>query len=142
MDKLGDEVRRELGRFGPQAGMAELVERWPAVVGEPIARFAWPARIARDGTVHVHTADSVWAFELGHRSVEIASRLGVATIRFAPGPLPEAMPEQVVEALEPTPEDDARARELAAPIADEKLRESVQKAVRLSLARGRLDRPF
>jgi hypothetical protein len=142
MDKLGDEVRRELGRFGPQAGMAELVERWPAIVGEPIARFAWPARIARDGTVHVHTADSVWAFELGHRAGEIASRLGVTTIRFAPGPLPEATPERVVEAVEPTPEDDARARELAAPIADEKLRESVQKAVRLSLARGRLDRPF
>jgi predicted nucleic acid-binding Zn ribbon protein len=77
-------VRGELSRFGPQAGMAELVEAWPAAVGEQIARFAWPARIARDGTVHVHTADSVWAFELGHRAAEIAGRLGVTSLRFAP----------------------------------------------------------
>ena len=68
MDRLGSEIRAELRRFGPQAGMAELVERWPDVVGAAIARNAWPARIARDGTVHVHTADSVWAFELGQRA--------------------------------------------------------------------------
>jgi hypothetical protein len=122
--------------------MAELVELWPTAVGEQIARFAWPARIARDGTVHVHTADSVWAFELGHRAAEIAGRLGVASVRFAPGPLPEVTPEPVTQVIEPTPEDDARAHELAAAISDEKLRESVQKAVRLSLARDRFDRPL
>jgi hypothetical protein len=120
--------------------MAELVEAWPAAVGPQIARFAWPARIAKDGTVHVHTADSVWAFELGHRAGEIAERLGVTKLRFAPGPLPEADEERVVETVQPTPEEDARATELAAGIEDEKLRESVQKAVKLSLARGRLDR--
>jgi hypothetical protein len=140
MDRLGDDVRKELERFGPQAGMAELVERWPAAVGEQIARFAWPARIARDGTVHVHTADSVWAFELGHRAGEIAGRLGVERLRFAPGPLPEAAPERVETPVVPTPDEDARARDLAAEIGDETLRETVQKAVRLSLARGRLDR--
>jgi hypothetical protein len=122
--------------------MAELVELWPAAVGEQIARFAWPARIARDGTVHVHTADSVWAFELGHRATEIAGRLGVASVRFAPGPLPEVTPEPVTQVVEPTPEEDARAHELASAISDEKLRESVQKAVRLSLARDRFDRPL
>jgi hypothetical protein len=143
LSRVGDSVRSELSRFGPQAGMAELVEAWPAAVGAQIARFAWPARIARDGTVHVHTADSVWAFELGHRAAEIAGRLGVAKLRFAPGPLPEPAPEERVAApVEVTPEDEARAAELAAPIADEKLRESVQKAVKLGLARGRLDRPF
>jgi hypothetical protein len=134
-------VRGELSRFGPQAGMAELVEAWPAAVGPQIARFAWPARIARDGTVHIHTADSVWAFELGHRATEIAGRLGVTALRFAPGPLPEADEERVVEAVEATPEEEARAAQMAASIDDEKLRESVQKAVKLSLARGRLDRP-
>jgi hypothetical protein len=121
--------------------MADLVDAWPAAVGAQIARFAWPARIARDGTVHVHTADSVWAFELGHRAAEIAGRLGVEKLRFAPGPLPEASEERVPQVARPTAEDDARAAELAAQIPDEKLRESVQKAVRLSLARGRLDRP-
>ena len=85
MDRLSEELRRELSRFGVQSGLAELVERWPGVVGASIARNAWPARIARDGTLHVATADSIWAFELGHRAAEIAARLGVAKLRFAPG---------------------------------------------------------
>jgi hypothetical protein len=122
--------------------MPELLERWPAAVGEAIARRAWPARIAKDGTVHVNTADSIWAFELGQQAREIAARLGVPRLRFAPGPLPEADEDARPEALEPTAEEEERARALATGIADEKLRESVQKAVRLSLARERRDRPF
>src|SRR5471030_2894084 len=106
LERLGDEVRSELSRFGPQAGMAELVERWPAAVGEAIARQAWPARIARDGTLHANTTDSVWAFELGQRAAEIAGRLGVPAVRFAPGPLPEPAADQTPAApLEPLPED-------------------------------------
>lgn len=122
--------------------MAELVERWPQVVGASIARNAWPARIARDGTVHVNTADSVWAFELGHRAAEIAERLGVEKLRFAPGPLPEADEEPVENPVEVAPEDAERAAAIASAISDEKLRESVQKAVTLSLARGRSDPPI
>ena len=122
--------------------MPELLERWPAAVGEAIARRAWPARIAKDGTVHVNTADSIWAFELGQQAREIAARLGVSRLRFAPGPLPEADEDAPPAALEPTAEEEERARALATGIADEKLRESVQKAVRLSLARERRDRPF
>jgi hypothetical protein len=121
--------------------MPELLERWPAAVGDAIARKAWPARIAKDGTVHVNTADSIWAFELGQQAREIAERVGVPRLRFAPGPLPEADEEAPEPALEPTPEDDERARALATAIGDEMLRESVQKAVRLSLARERRDRP-
>jgi hypothetical protein len=120
--------------------MAELLERWPAVVGEAIARNAWPARIARDGTVHVSTADSIWAFELGQRAQEIADRLGVPKLRFAPGALPEPPREAAAEAVVPTPEEEERARALASRIEDENLRESVQKAVRLALARERHDR--
>jgi hypothetical protein len=120
--------------------MPELLERWPAAVGEAIARMAWPARIAKDGTVHVNTADSIWAFELGQQAHEIAERLHVPRLRFAPGPLPEPDDEPAAPALEPTPEDEERARALATVISDEMLRESVQKAVRLSLARERRDR--
>src|SRR5213592_97556 len=93
MEPLGSEIRSELARFGPQAGMAELVDRWPAAVGAAIARNAWPARISRDGTVHVATTDSVWAYELGQRVTEISAALGVPKVRFAPGPLPQASEE-------------------------------------------------
>ena len=140
MDPIGSDIRAALGRHGPQAGMAELVERWPATVGGSIARNAWPARIARDGTVHAHTTDSVWAFELGQRAEEIASRLGVPRLRFGPGPLPEPAAEPRADPpVDVSPQDVERARAIASLIADEKLRESVEKAVTLSLARGRAD---
>jgi hypothetical protein len=137
---IGPEIRKELSQFGPQAGMPELLERWPAAVGPAIARNAWPARISKDGTVHVATADSVWAFELGQQAREIGERLGVTKLRFAPGPLPEPDPEPLPPAVQPTASEDARATEIAAAISDENLRESVQKAVRMSLARERSDR--
>ena len=68
MERVGDAVARELGRYGPASGMAPLVEAWPGVVGAEIARNAWPARLARDGSLHVHTQDSIWAFELTSRA--------------------------------------------------------------------------
>ncbi|MGH3026874.1 MAG: DciA family protein [Gaiellaceae bacterium] len=142
MDPLGSDIRAELSRFGPQAGMAEVVERWPVAVGDAIARNAWPARIARDGTVHVSTSDSVWAFELGQRAGEMATSLGVPALRFAPGPLPEPSEPPVEDRISASPEDEERARAIASAIDDEKLRESVQKAVSLSLARGRDSHPF
>jgi hypothetical protein len=122
--------------------MAELVERWPDAVGAAIARNAWPARIARDGTVHVNTADSVWAFELGQRAREIAARVGVPRLRFAPGPLPEAAEDVSRPPLDDRPEDAEQARAIAAGIRDENLREHVQKAVTFSLARARDGHPI
>src|SRR6476646_3181411 len=118
MDPLDSEIRAELRRFGPQAGMAELVERWPEVVGAAIARNAWPARISRDGTVQVHTADSVWAFELGHRAAEMAERLRAAgcdvpRLRFAPGPLPTAGEEPVSTPSQASPQDEEQAHAIA-----------------------------
>ena len=129
-------MRAELSRFGPAAGLADVVEQWPEAVGEAIARNAWPARIARDGTLHVNTADSVWAFELAHRASEIAGRLAVSKVRFAPGPLPaDTEQASVREPVLPTEEHRRAAAEIAAGISDENLRESVQKAVSFSLAK-------
>jgi hypothetical protein len=106
-------------------------------VGEAIARNAWPSRIARDGTLHVATADSVWAFELGHRATEIAARLEVPKVKFAPGPLPSQVDTTPsAQAVLPSADDLRRAAEITAEIDDEKLRETVQKAVSLGLARG------
>ena len=143
MERLGNDVRAELARHGAQSGMAEIVERWPAAVGEAIARRAWPARVARDGTLLANAADSVWAFELGQRAEEIAARLGVPAVRFTPGPLPQpdadVPPEAARRPPEPTPAEVEQARLAAVSIEDEELRESVQRAASLSLARARSD---
>ena len=145
IEPLGSEVRRELERFGPQGAISELVAAWPSAVGPEIARNAWPARIARDGTVHVHTTDSVWAFELTHRAREIGERLGVAQLRFAAGPLPEADPAPTAAATsapvaEPSPGEREQAAAIAAAVDDVELRERIERAVALSLARARSDR--
>jgi hypothetical protein len=144
--QLGEEVKRELGRFGPSGGIADLVEAWPQAVGETIARHAWPARVARDGTLHVNTTDSVWAFELTSRAGEIAKRVGVEGIRFAAGRLPEA-PEQGLEGPESKPPQPSESlvqegARLAAGIEDENLRKIVARAAAASLAKGISDRPF
>ena len=144
MKQLGDDVKRQLARFGAAAGLPEVVEAWPAAVGDTIARNAWPARIGRDGTLHVNTADSVWAFELTNRAAEIASRLGVAGLRFAPGPLPEPVAAESEEgekrSLEPSPAARAEGERVAASIEDENLRKIVARAAAASLARGSDDR--
>ena len=82
----------------------------------------------------------MWAFELGQRAPEIAERLGVAKLRFAPGPLPTPSTEDVHEAVRPTATDERRAAGIAAVIEDENLRETVQKAVAFGLAAAAGDR--
>jgi hypothetical protein len=129
--------------------MEPLVQRWQEAVGAEIARNAWPARLGRDGTLHIHAKDSIWAFELTSRAEEIRSRLGrdaPSRLVFAPGPLPE-LAEGVVEQadrtpLAPTPEQIAEAESLARGIRDSELRKVVAKAVAASLARANNDRSF
>jgi hypothetical protein len=149
MERVGDAIARELGRFGPASGMAPLVEAWPAAVGPEIARNAWPARLARDGTLHVHAKDSIWAFELTARAQEIRTRLGELApkkLAFAPGPLPEV--DQDVSGsgqkrvAKPTEDDVAKADSLTRVIRDEDLRKVVAKAVAAGLANSENDRSF
>jgi len=149
MEPLGDEIKRELGRFGPAAGMAELVAAWPSAVGEGIARNAWPARFQRDGVLIAHAVDAVWSFELTQRADEIAGRLGTLVprgLKFVPGPLPEPPAEvsqgdrTAVRAA--TLAEAQRAAEWAAALEDPELRELVARAARASLARAASDRRF
>jgi Dna[CI] antecedent, DciA len=146
MEPIGDELRSELARFGPQGGIGDTVAAWPTAVGEEIARHAWPARFTRDGTLLVNTRDAVWGFELTQRAAEISSRLPTKPkLKFAPGPLPEASPEQPSDSPQDRPEatlEQAReAAEWASEIEDEELRELVARAARASLARASAERP-
>jgi hypothetical protein len=149
VDRVEAEVARELARFGPISGLAPLVEAWAAAVGPEIARNAWPARLARDGTLHVHTSSSAWAFELGQLEQRIRESLGELAppgLRFAVGPLPEPPAETGAaasrKAVEPSAEQRARADELAAAIEDEDLRKVVAKTAAASLAEAEARRPF
>lgn len=143
MDPLGDALARELKALGPNSAMSETLAVWPAAVGPEIARNAWPARFQRDGTLIVHTADAIWAFELGHRAPAISERLpGSPKLAFVAGPLPEPpAPEEAAPAPpEATLEERRRAAEWAAAIEDEGLRKAVAKAAAASLAAARDDR--
>jgi hypothetical protein len=147
VERLADDVRRELVRFGPQVEIGRVAEVWRRVVGEQIARNAWPARVARDGTVHVHTSSSTWAFELAQLEREIRGRLGELApprLRFAPGPLPEPPTRRAetvaATTVPPTPDERHAAAEVAAAISDPKLRKLVARAAAASLARTRLTR--
>jgi hypothetical protein len=149
MERLGETVAAEVAGLGAVPGMAELVAAWPAAVGEQIARNAWPARLARDGTLHVATADAAWAYELTQLAPRLLAQLGLLApkgLKFVPGPIPEPAREdtgaRAVTPPDPGPQERRRAEQLAAPIADEELRELVARAAAASLARAAADRSF
>lgn len=154
MERIGGEVRRELGRFGPvDSDMVGIVRAWPDAVGETVARNAWPARLSRDGTLHVNASSSTWAFELGRLAEaileQLRAKLGAAAppaLKFAPGPIPEAPPPAVGErsasTLEIGPDERLEGAAVAAAIEDDELRELVARAAAASLARARSGRRF
>ena len=146
-ERIGDDVRRELSRFGPAEGMAEIVRAWPDAVGVQIAQNAWPARLARDRTLHVATSSSAWAFELAQlepklreRLAEVLGETAPTALRFAPGKLPEGSSQETGSRprrdREPTSEERELAAALAGEIEDENLREVVAKAALASLSRA------
>ena len=153
LERIGENAQRELARFEPARGLIELVAMWPEAVGSEIARNAWPARLARDGTLHVATSSSTWAFELTHLEAEVRDRLRAKLgeevpkqLRFAPGRLPSPAAESPAdgrrEAPTVRPETRKQAEALAAGIEDEDLRNAVAKAAAASLARAASDRSF
>jgi hypothetical protein len=143
-EPIGDDVRRELRRFGPESALGDVVAVWPAAVGPAISTNAWPTRIARDGTLHVATASSAWAFELTQLADTVLARLQEhlpsdcpAGLRFAVGPLPEAgaktEPSSSRTVPKPDPAAQAAAERIAESIDNEALRRSVARAAAASL---------
>jgi hypothetical protein len=150
MDRLGHEVRSELGRLAPgDAGVAAVVEAWPRAVGETVAQRAWPARLRRDGTLLVHAVSSTWAFELDRMADTVLERLrqelggaAPASLRFVAGPVPEplsAAAAGVPEPPRPLPEDVRLAASAASAIEDPELRALVARAAAASLSRARAE---
>jgi hypothetical protein len=119
--------------------MGAILEAWEAAVGPEIARNAWPARFQRDGTLIVHTADAIWAFELQNQAQNMRDRLPDSPpLKFVPGPLPARGFEPTRATPQGSPpatlEQRERAAELASEIDDPELRELVERAVRTALA--------
>jgi hypothetical protein len=152
MERLGAHVERELSRSGSRdvLPLAALTSAWPDIVGDAIARNAWPLRIARDGTLHVATTSATWAHELAFLGDEIAERLrghlGTAEpvrLKCAPGPTPEPAgppenPSQARPSADAMPADVvSAANTAAAAIDDPELRELVARAARASLLKAR-----
>jgi hypothetical protein len=157
MERIGDHVERELARSGSRdvLPLAALTAAWPEIVGEAIARNAWPLRIARDGTLHVATASATWAHELAFLGDEIAERLRghlssdePARLKCAPGPTPEnarppeSSPQPDASAVTVPAHVVSEANTAAASIDDPELRELVARAARASLFRARSGRHF
>lgn len=157
MERIERSVERELARGSGAPGapsVALVTSTWAEIVGESVARNAWPLRIGRDGTLHVATSSATWAFELDRLAGEIAgkleSRLGgdaPRKLRFAVGPVPEppAAESSSTEAEAPPdvpPEAAAAAAAAAAAIEDPGLRELARRAARASLSRPPSDRGF
>lgn len=157
MERIGKSVEHVLSRSGggTALALAEITTAWPGAVGKAVAREAWPLRVARDGTLHVATSSSTWAFELDRLSPEIEERLralvGPAAprkLRFRVGPVPEyggppeggsGLPD---DAPVVTSEVDSEASSVASEIEDPELRGLVARAARASLARARSGRHF
>ena len=142
---LEDAVDAELGRLG-RYPLREIVECWPQAVGKEIARNAWPARLSRDGTLHIATSSSVWAHELSYSGQAMLDRLAeqlgtktLARLRFAVGELPEPGldPETELKKSVPRvlPEHERIADFLSAEIGEPALRERVSKAIATCVAR-------
>jgi hypothetical protein len=155
MERIGHEVERELARGGSRDAipLAALTAAWPEVVGDAIARQAWPLRIARDGTLHVATSSATWANELGFLADEIVERLQArlgpdapSRLRCAVGPVPESAADEPQATVEPPPEVpaeiSAEADSAASAIDDPELRELVARAARASLLKARSGRDF
>jgi Dna[CI] antecedent, DciA len=155
MERIGESVGKELARSGGGAGatLGDISAVWPAAVGDAVSRQAWPLRVSRDGTLHVATASSTWAFELDRLSPEIGERLATllgasapAKLQFRVGPIPE--PAGLAgdasghshDPPETTPETVSEAATIASEIEDPELRELVARAALGSLARARSGR--
>jgi hypothetical protein len=93
-----------LGKHG--LGEAQLLQEWPAIIGDELARYCWPIKLSfprgerRDGTLRLRVASAL-ALEIQHREPVLLERINGyfgyrAVVRLAlvqgPPPLKERAP--------------------------------------------------
>jgi hypothetical protein len=67
-----------LGKQG--LGEAELLQQWPAIIGDDLARYCWPIKLSfprgqrRDGTLRLRVASAL-ALEIQHREPVLLERI-------------------------------------------------------------------
>lgn len=87
-----------LGKQG--LGEAQLLQEWPAIIGEELARYCWPIKLSfqrgerRDGTLRLRVASAL-ALEIQHREPVLIERINgyfgyraVARLALVQGPPP------------------------------------------------------
>lgn len=86
-----------LGTYLKQAGLtrrvgqAGVLEEWPTLVGEQIARVTEPESVSADGVLRVRVATAGWAAELQLMTPQILARLNtnrsgrITAIRWVAG---------------------------------------------------------
>jgi hypothetical protein len=101
-----------LGKQG--LGEAQLLQQWPAIIGEDLARYCWPVKLSfprgqrRDGTLRLRVASAL-ALEIQHREPMLLERINgyfgyraVARLALIQGGLPpEAEPPPSPRPLAP-----------------------------------------
>jgi predicted nucleic acid-binding Zn ribbon protein len=74
---VGEAVAAYLRSAGlaDRVGQAAVVDAWPELVGERIARAAHPESVAADGTLFVRVKSSAWRQELSLMTPEVLALL-------------------------------------------------------------------
>ena len=121
----------------PDPELAAARERWPAVVGEAVARHTVPARMSAGGLV-VACSSSAWSSELTMLAPAIRQKLRAALgreldLRFEVGEVPAPEPPRRDPLPPPDPDAPQRARELVADVPSAELRTSLERAISRTL---------
>lgn len=135
-EPVGQVLSRVAGARPPDPRLEAIRTVWAEAVGSEIARHAQPSRIGPSGLT-VRCESATWAGELGllqsRLRSQLVERLGEAAVpplRFEVGDLPSTGEQPPAPPAAPIdPARLARARALAAGIADEPLRRAVTAAL-------------
>ena len=99
LHKVTEKIYRKRG-----FASAGVLNNWPAIVGEDLARHSLPERIGGDGTLHLRV-DGPLATEIKHMEPQILERIAsyfgyraVRRLSLVQGPLEKSPPEKPVAA--------------------------------------------